>query len=95
MSTVTDTRSDLEDFHRWLGEKLKKGLTKFNVAQSVEEYRLYCEARDHFREELRPILERRARGEDHSIPWDKEAFLAELDRRLAEKDVSRHEQNPG
>jgi hypothetical protein len=85
MSTATDTRSDLEDFHRWLGEKLKKGPTTFNVAQSVEEYRLYCEARDHFREELRKARERGRRGE--SIPLDIETIKAEAIRRLAAKGI--------
>ena len=90
MATATDTQVDLEEFHRWLGERLKAGKPKFTLAQSVAEFLAWRDERDRLREELRPALERLERGEE-GIPWNKEAFLTELERRLDEKGIPRDE----
>ncbi|MGC1274276.1 MAG: hypothetical protein WBC44_11265 [Planctomycetaceae bacterium] len=81
MATVIDTQAELEEFHRWLGDRLKKGKPKFTVAQCAAEFFAWREERDRLREELRPALERSLRGE--SMPLDADAMRAEATRQLA------------
>lgn len=85
MVTATETRSELEDFVRFLNKELAREKVTLTVEQSVQEFRVWKESLDRLREEIRPALERSLRGE--SIPWDLDAFKAELDRRLTEKGI--------
>lgn len=87
MATVVDPQVDLEEFHAWLGRELARGKPGFTLSESIDAFLAYRELRDRIKEGLRPVLERRARGEDTSIPWDLEAAKAELKRRLAAKGI--------
>jgi hypothetical protein len=86
MATADETQTELEEFHRWLGERLAKGKPKFTLDQSLNEFRIYREQRDRLREELREAIERCDRGE--VIEWNLEEAEAELMRRLAAKGIS-------
>lgn len=85
MATAIDTQTDLEEFHRWLGERLKNGKPAFTLKESVAEFLAWKNERERLREALQPALERSRRGE--SLPWNKEAIWAEARRRLAAKGI--------
>ena len=83
---ATTTLSELEAFHRFLGECLAKGQCEFSVEESVATFRAYQKELGQLREELRPALQQSARGE--SQPLDVEELKAEVAQALAEKGIS-------
>ncbi len=84
---AADVATELEEFHRYLGKWLAAGGGNVSVDALLAGFRLHQDEIRRVREALRPAQERRRRGEDTSIPWDLEAFKAELDRRLAAKGI--------
>lgn len=82
MATAVDTQTELEEFHRWLGERLARGKPRFTVAQSVAEFRTYQEERNRLREELRDAVEH---GE--FVPLEVESIKAEALSRLRAKGI--------
>lgn len=82
---AADVATELEEFMRYLDHVLASGAGNVSVDAVVAEFRGHQNLIRRMREALRPYEERRARGEDTSIPWDLEAFKADLDRRIAAK----------
>lgn len=78
--------TELEAFHKFLGECLKNGRCSFTVDQSAEAFRAYQREREQLREEIRPALERSLRGE--TKPFDPEGLKARVTHELAEKGVT-------
>lgn len=92
---AANVTTELEEFRRFLEREIARGVGNVSVDAVVAEFRLYQDETRRLREALRPALERIERGEDTSIPWNKEAFLAELDRRLDAKGIPRDEPAEG
>lgn len=84
---AADVETELEEFRRFLEKRMAGGIGNVSVDAVLAEFRLYQDQLRELRESLRAQRERIERGEDTSIPWNKEAFLAELDRRLAAKGI--------
>ena len=83
---ATDTVTELEAFHKFLGERLKNGRCKLSVEQSVEAFRAYQRELQTLRQDLAPALEESARG--NSAPLDIEQLKAEVREALAEKGIT-------
>ncbi|MCH7987604.1 MAG: hypothetical protein IID46_00480 [Planctomycetes bacterium] len=86
MATELEIQTDLEAFHKYVGELLKKGKRKMTVEDSLAGFREYQKDLDRLREEIRPALEQSARGE--SEPLDIEKLKTEVTNSLAEKGIS-------
>jgi hypothetical protein len=86
MATDLETQTDLEAFHKFIGELLKKGKRNLPVAESLVVFREYQQELERLREEIRPALEQSARGE--SEPLDIEKLKTEVTNSLAEKGIS-------
>jgi hypothetical protein len=68
MTTTTET--ELEAFRRFVDEQIKRGERKLSPEQSVAAFRAYQRDLERLQEELRPALERSARGEGKEIDWE-------------------------
>ena len=86
MATDLETQTDLEAFHKFIGELLKKGKRKLPVEESRADFREYQQELERLREEIRPALERSLRGE--SKPFDPEDIIRRAKERLAEKGIT-------
>ncbi|MCH7987606.1 MAG: hypothetical protein IID46_00490 [Planctomycetes bacterium] len=86
MATDLETQTDLEAFHKFIGELLKKGKRKLPVEESLVVFREYQQELERLREEIRPALERAAKGEGKEI--DLEDILRRGRERLAKEGVS-------
>lgn len=86
MATELETQVELEAFHKFLGEQLKKKKCPLTVTQSVEAFREYQDELERLREEIRPALERSLRGE--SKPFDPEDMKRRVTRELKEKGIT-------
>ena len=86
MATELKTQTDLEAFHKFIGELLKKGKRKLPVEESLVVFRKYQQELERLREEIRPALERSLRGE--SKPFDPEDILRRAKERLVEKGIT-------
>ena len=84
MATVT--LSELEAFHKFLGERIKTGRCDFSVDQSVEAFHAYQRELEQLREELAPALERSLRGDTKE--FDPDALKASVAQELAEKGIT-------
>jgi len=67
---TTATLTELEAFHQFLSERLKNGDRNLSVDSSIEAFRAYQRDLQRLREELRPSLQRAARGEGREIDVD-------------------------
>lgn len=85
---AANAETELEEFRRYLDKLMARGIGNVSVDAALAEFRLYQDELSRLREELRPALERDDRGEDASIPWDRDKFMAELNGRLAAKGIS-------
>ena len=86
MATDIETQTDLEAFHKFIGELLKKGKQKLPVEESLVVFREYQQELERLREEIRPALERSLRGE--SKPFDPEDIIRRAKKRLAEEGIT-------
>ena len=86
MATDLETQTDLEAFHKFVGELLKKGKRKLPVQESLVAFREYQQELERLREEIRPALERAAKGEGKEV--DLEDILRRGRERLAKEGVS-------
>ena len=86
MATDLETQTDLEAFHKFIAELLKKGKRKLPVEESVVAFREYQQELERLREEIRPALERAAKGEGKEV--DLEDILRRGRERLAKEGVS-------
>ena len=83
---ATETVTELEAFHKFLGEQLKNGPCKLSVEQSVEVFRAYQQELERCRAEVEPALQRSLRGE--SKPFDAERLKARVTQELAEEGIT-------
>ena len=86
MATDLETQTDLEAFHKFIGELLKKGKRKLPVEESLVAFREYQQELERLREEIRPALERATKGEGKEL--DLEDILRRGRERLAKEGVS-------
>ena len=86
MAIDLETQTDLEAFHKFVGELLKKGKRKLPVDESLVVFRQYQQELERLREEIRPALEQSARGE--SEPLDIQKLKTEVTKSLAEKGIT-------
>lgn len=84
---AADMATELDEFRRFLGWEMSRGVGNVSVDAVLAEFRLYQDEIRRMREALRPYEDRKARGEDTSVPWDLEAAKAEVTRRLAAKGI--------
>ncbi len=85
MATDLETQTDLEAFHKFIGELLKKGKRKLPVEESLVAFREYQQELERLREEIRPALERSLRGE--SKPFDPEEMKRRVVRELEQRGI--------
>ena len=83
---ATETLTELELFHRFLGEQIARGNKRISVAQGLELFQAYRRDIEKLKEALRPALEQYERGEGGPIDWDK--FFREGEERLRAKGIS-------
>ena len=86
MATDFETQTDLEAFHKFVGELLKKGKRKLPLEESLVAFREYQQELERLRDEIRPALERAAKGEGKKV--DLEDILRRGRERLAKEGVS-------
>jgi len=67
---ATETPTELELFHRFVGKELAAGNRRMSAQESLERFEVYQRDIAKLNEELRPALEAAARGEGHPIDWD-------------------------
>ena len=67
---ATDLQGEIEAFHRFLGERLERGIADFTIEASIDAFRAYQRDVEALRRELAPSLERAARGEGKEIDFD-------------------------
>lgn len=85
MTTVIDQRTELEDFHRFIGRHLKNAGSELTVDRSVSEFRAYQEELERCREAVQPALEASVRGE--SEPLDMQEIINRVTDRLRKEGV--------
>jgi hypothetical protein len=83
---ATETLTDLELFHRFLGQEIARGNTAMTPEQSVERFEAYRRDIAKLRELLQPALEQVERGEYGPIDWDE--FFREADARVRARGIS-------
>ncbi len=83
---ATTSLSELEAFHRFLGEPLTEGQYDLSVEESLAAFRAHQQEIQQLREELRPALQESARGE--SQPLDVEQLKDQVTQALSEKGIS-------
>ena len=83
---ATQLPNELESFHRFLAEQLKRGVVELSPEESVEAFRAHQRDLERCREEIRPALERSLRGE--SEPLDTEELKTRVTQRLADKGIT-------
>ena len=86
MATDIETQTELEAFHKFIGELLKKGKRKLPAEESLVAFREYQQELERLRKEIRPALERSLFGE--SKPFDPEDIIRRAKERLAEKGIT-------
>lgn len=67
---ATETLTELELFHRFLGKELARGNKKMTAQESLERFEAYRRDVEKLNELLRPALEEVARGGGKKIDWD-------------------------
>lgn len=67
---ATETLTELELFHRFVGKELAAGNRRMSVRESIERFEAYQRDLAKLEEELRPALEEYERGEGGPIDWD-------------------------
>ena len=82
---ATETLTELELFHRFVGKELAAGNKRLSVQESLERFEAYQRDIVKLKEELQPALEAAARGEGRSIDWDE--FFRRNERRLREMGI--------
>jgi hypothetical protein len=70
---ATETLTELELLHRFIGKELAAGKKSLTVKESLERFEEYQRDIAKLQEALRPALEEAARGEGHAMDW-KEFF---------------------
>ena len=83
---ATANQTELEVFHRFLGDRLNDGKRDLTVEETVEAFRAYQRDLQQLRQEIRPALERSLRGE--SKPFDAEELKDRVTRQLAEEGIT-------
>lgn len=84
--TQTATMTEIESFHRFLGEAIRNGGRDLTIDESVAEFRAYQEELRRFNQQLEASLEEARRGE--AEPLDVDALKAEIQRDLADEGIS-------
>ena len=84
MATVTLT--ELELFHRFVGEQLARGEKALTPQQSLERFTAYRRDVEKLQEFLRPAIEEYERGEYGPIDWDR--LKSQVRDRLAAEGVT-------
>ncbi len=83
---ATETLTELELFHQYLGKQIAGGNKRMSVQESLDRYDAYRRDVAKLNEALRPALEEFERGEGGPIDWD--ALKSRVYRRLAEEGIA-------
>ena len=82
----TETPSELEMFHGFLGQQLRDGTRDLSVEESVQAFRRYQQELQRFKTEIQPALAESQSGQ--SQPLDVEQIIARGMERAAKKGLS-------
>ncbi|REJ87498.1 MAG: hypothetical protein DWQ34_24805 [Planctomycetota bacterium] len=83
---ATSLPTEVEVFHRFLGEAIRDGGREMTVEESVAEFRAYQKELARFHEGLETSLDQARRGE--AKPLDAEALKNEIRRELRDEGVT-------
>jgi Arc/MetJ-type ribon-helix-helix transcriptional regulator len=78
--------TELELFHRFLGEKISNGSRDLALEEAVKAFRDYQEQLARLRREIQPALEGSLRGECQ--PFDAEALKQRITEQLASRGIA-------
>lgn len=67
---ATETLTDLELFHKFIGKELERGHKKMKVQECLERFEAYRRDVEKLQQMLQPALEAAARGEGKEIDWE-------------------------
>jgi hypothetical protein len=82
---ATETLTELELFHRFVGKELAAGNKRMSLQESVERFEAYQRDLAKLEEALRPALEEYERGEGGPIDWDE--LKSRVRERLAQEGI--------
>jgi hypothetical protein len=79
----TSALTEIESFHRFLGEAIQNGARHLTIDESVAEFRAYQEELRRFNKPLQESVEQARRGE--ARPLDVDTLKDEIRRELADE----------
>jgi hypothetical protein len=83
---MSTTLTELELFHRFLGEKIHNGGRDLDLEEAVRAFRAYQHQLASLRHEIQPALEGSLRGECR--PFDAEALKQRITEQLANRGIA-------
>lgn len=83
---ATELHNELQDFQRFLADKLVATSSTISLEQALQEFRAYQRDLQQFKDDTRQALEESARGE--SSPLDINDVIERGKQRLAQKGIS-------
>ncbi|UUO06965.1 hypothetical protein M4951_01320 [Blastopirellula sp. J2-11] len=72
---ATDAAQELQQFHQFIGQRIASG-SEMSIAEAVAEFQAYQAELERFREEIKPGLDRLARGEYEELDIEEFKRLA-------------------
>ena len=82
---ATETLTELELFHRFVGKELAAGNKRMSLKESLERFEEYQRDLAKLEEALRPALEEAERDGGHPMDWDR--LKSRVRQRLTEEGV--------
>jgi len=83
---MSSTLTELELFHRFIGEKISNGSRDLDLQEAVKAFRAYQDQLAHLHQDVQPALEGSQRGECQ--PFDAEALKKRITERLASRGIA-------
>lgn len=83
---ATEPQTELQAFHRFLGQQLESQRSDMSVEDSVRAFRSYQQDLEQLRADIRPALDEIERGEASELDYD--VLKVRIAGRLAEKGIT-------
>ena len=82
----TQPQTELEAFHRFIGQQLESQRSDLSVEDSVKAFRSYQQDLEQLRADIRPALDEIERGEASELNYD--ALKERVAKRLADEGIT-------
>ncbi len=83
---MSTTLTELELFHRFIGEKISNGSRDLDLQEAVKAFRAYQDQLAHLRREIQPALDGSLRGECQQ--FDADALKKRITEQLASRGIA-------